>query len=794
MFTRTCGLAFVTACLSTAPLAAAPADGSPMAVRSFYPDRKALLDRLFQIRHAVEKGTLSGSSLAGELDAVISGMEDLGRYPLAKQKSPDGNPVGGGAGYKRIITNSFDELPWESYKPELMPSMSKPVINGMRVVRLHKDIHDAWTLATFDMDFYNALKEAKSGDVIFIPGDAVVDITDFKVSDYSKSNLTVAAGVTIASDRGHNGSKGGVLKFSYIHPDASGMLRLLSNVRLTGLVLQGPDPAQDHPGGPYTLTHCAVIEGDDVEIDNCEISGFSAAGFVSASGKNHRIHHNYFHHIRSVKGGAAIRVEGGEVKAEHNLFSNVRHAVAHAGESGKLEAKGNVGAGNLTGEMFALGGADGATKARMLLASNTALGAAAAPRLRSLPTPSQDIITHAIYGDPYKIHADLNALKASLTPYDKAVIAGKIFDIITDLAVFDTYYKHKDKYTATINGTRYGAYLEKGQSPFGGGEGYQKIVTSGKYTVRTVAELTNALAKAQSGETVFIPGDVDLNLTGPLVSTPRPKDPNRFLVTVPAGVTLASDRGRKNANGSVSQGAVLRQHELRNYLPLIRANEGARVTGLTVIGPSAEIHPMPAWCNAVLPSGGKRFYTVPCTANIEILGNNVEIDNCEVAGATHAGIKLEPAVKDAHIHHCYIHHTTRSGLGYGVSHHNDSTSVIEYNLFNRGRHCIAATGAGATGYTARFNIEMGGSHLGSVFDVHGNSGKAGDFFLVHNNTFLCPAFPYTTRGVPDEIQKFYHNIVAHPTGYYANWATQRRHERIKIFDNIWGIEEMTVVP
>jgi len=792
MFTNASCLAFFAVCLSTAPLAAA--DGTAMTMRSFHPDRKALLDRLFQIHNGVEKGTLTGSSLSGELDAVISGMEALGSYPQhAGKKSPDGNPVGGGAGYKDIIENIWGDYPGRSdcnLPLEPIPYTRDGVSGNVYVVSFEKGIKRTFDVTTYEPDFYDALKTAKRGDIIYIPGDAVVDITDFKLTDFPKSNLTVAAGVTIASDRGLNGSRGGVIKFNILHPSASGMFRLLDDVRLTGLVLQGMDPAEDHPGGAYTQTECAVIEGDNVQIDNCEVSGFSAAGFVSASGKNHRIHHNYFHHIRGVKGGAALRVEGGQAQADHNLFSNVRHAAVRAGEGGSLEAKGNVGAGNLTGEMFVLGGAENA--ARALLAGNTALGAAPAPRLRQLPPARQDIITHAIYGDLNKTYTDIKTLKVSLTnSSNRQALAEKIFDIISDLAVFDAYYKHKDKHTAVINGTRYGAYVEKGQSPIGGGEGYQKIVTSAKYTARTVAELTNALAQAQSGETVFISGGVELDLTGLLIGTPNsPRTPAPIIV--PAGVTLASDRGRKNANGTVSHGAVLRVHELRVRPSLMELKEGARLTGITVIGASPNPHAVSHWYGGTTPFG-KRVYLIPCKSEIQVSGNNVEIDNCEVAGSTHAGIVV--GAKDVHIHHCYIHHCLRNGLGYGISHQNDSTSVIEYNLFNHGRHCIAATGAGNTGYTARFNIEMGGSRLGHVFDVHGNSGKAGDYFLVHNNTFLCYAFPYTTRGVPDEIQKFYHNIVARSTEDFGKtWTDQRRHERIKIFDNVWGIENMTVVP
>ena len=60
-----------------------------------------------------------------------------------------------------------------------------------------------------------------------------------------------------------------------------------------------------------------------------------------------------------------------------------------------------------------------------------------------------------------------------------------------------------------------------------------------KYVVSTKAELLTALKSAKAGETVFVRGTAVIDMTG----TPS--------VTIPAGVTLASDRGRAGSAGGL---------------------------------------------------------------------------------------------------------------------------------------------------------------------------------------------------------------------------------------------------
>ena len=77
-------------------------------------------------------------------------------------------------------------------------------------------------------------KPATAGQVVFIPSGTTLDLS-------GQNSITIPAGVTIASDRGYNGAAGGkIRKYS-----GSGISMLTvggNNVRVTGLVLEGPNP------------------------------------------------------------------------------------------------------------------------------------------------------------------------------------------------------------------------------------------------------------------------------------------------------------------------------------------------------------------------------------------------------------------------------------------------------------------------------------------------------------------------------------------------------------------------
>jgi len=129
--------------------------------------------------------------------------------------------------------------------------------------------------------------------------------------------------------------------------------------------------------------------------------------------------------------------------------------------------------------------------------------------------------------------------------------------------------------TITIGSQHFGASADE-LGPIGGGPGYQRLVHEGVHTVRTLEQLLAALAAATAGEIVHLPGDVEIDCTGPVHI-------DRLVLEIPAGVTLASDRGR-----SGSPGALLRSDTLATQ-PLLRTTgPGGRITGLRLQGPDRE--------------------------------------------------------------------------------------------------------------------------------------------------------------------------------------------------------------
>lgn len=332
--------------------------------------------------------------------------------------------------------------------------------------------------------------------------------------------------------------------------------------------------------------------------------------------------------------------------------------------------------------------------------------------------------------------------------------------------------------SVTIDGVTYGAQADE-RGPIGGGAGYREIVTTGDYTVRELDGLINALAEATSGETVFIPGDAEIDLTSLIYI-------DQLVLEVPAGVTLASDRGRGD-----SQGALLTSDALKTPQMIRAAGAGVRVTGLRLRGPNTKRY-LDHHHRAFDEGGGRRYYyRFPTSDGIVTLHAELTVDNCEISGFAHAGIFLRGG--DGHqVHHNSIHHCQYQGLGYGVC-HDAATSTIEQNLFDWNRHSVAGTGRPGTGYVARNNVELGTS-LSHCFDMHGGRDRgdgtniAGTRIVIENNTFGAGRLPIKIRGVPQESCTVTHNwFPLHPAPDEAVVAEKRT----TVADNAYGPEPVS---
>ena len=297
-----------------------------------------------------------------------------------------------------------------------------------------------------------------------------------------------------------------------------------------------------------------------------------------------------------------------------------------------------------------------------------------------------------------------------------------------------------------IDEVTYGARPDE-RGPIGGGDGYAAVVSEAQHTARTIDELIDALTEAQAGQTVFIPGDIELDLTARIYI-------EKLVLEVPPGVTLASDRGR---NGSA--GALLTSDALATPMMIRPAGADVRITGLRLRGPNPKQY-LDHHRRSFAEGRGHEYYCkLPTSAAIVTDHDRLEVDNCEISGFSHGGIYLAGGAGH-HVHHTFIHHCQYQGLGYGIV--LDAAEVlIEYNLFSFNRHSIAGTGRPGSGYEASNNVELGTSS--HCFDMHGGRDRgdgtdiAGTAIRIHHNTFRARTTPVVIRGVPEDVCDVHHN-------------------------------------
>ncbi|NQV35610.1 MAG: hypothetical protein HQ515_23145 [Phycisphaeraceae bacterium] len=214
-----------------------------------------------------------------------------------------------------------------------------------------------YTVNTLDA-LLDALAKAKAGQVVFIPGNTVIDLT---ARIYIAGLvLEVPEGVTLAGDRGHNGSKGAQLTSDALKTPV--MIRPTGpDVRITGLRLRGPNPkqyldhhhrsfGQDGEGRSYYYKFPRSggirTEHPRLEVDNCEISAFAHAGIYLVKGEGHHIHHNSIHHCQYNGLGYGVCHDTASSLIEYNAFNWNRHSIAATGRPGcSYVARHNVQSG-----------------------------------------------------------------------------------------------------------------------------------------------------------------------------------------------------------------------------------------------------------------------------------------------------------------------------------------------------------------------------------------------------------------------------------------------------------------
>ena len=298
-----------------------------------------------------------------------------------------------------------------------------------------------------------------------------------------------------------------------------------------------------------------------------------------------------------------------------------------------------------------------------------------------------------------------------------------------------------------ISGEACGARADE-QGPIGGGEGYTNVVSPTADAVSSLNDLLEALAHAKPGDVVYVDGGAEIDCTERVYI-------ESLVLEIPEGVTLASNRGADGSDGRDDP-----ERHVRHKTP--DPGDGAECADYGIADKRPQSQAVPGAPQPFVPRGRghEYYYQFPTSDGIDRIHEGLEVDNCELAGWSHAAVYLQ-AGDGHHIHHNFIHHNQYNGLGYGVS-HDEAFSLIEYNRFDYNRHSLAGTGRAGSGYEARHNVEIGES-LSHCFDMHGGRDRkdgtdvAGTWMKVHHNTFRCPKTAVVVRGVPEEGVDIHHN-------------------------------------
>lgn len=251
--------------------------------------------------------TMNAGNLSSYSKISDSGLETWNHTDSVANTSAD--PIGGGPGYPNTWTSS-----------------------------------DADTVVSTPSEFYNALTNAASGEVIFVAGD--IDISTY---DSDSGIVCNADNVVICGDRGVNGSSGPTIYSDSIH---NRYIQLGGvGARFSGLEFRGPQYTDwsrdiDQENGDWQTErkpfhHKGLhLNGDGIQVDNCHIWGFGYS-CVSVAAADAHVHHNNLHHGTSDGWGYAIETSDLNALIEYNRFSHCRHMITDTGV-GSYEVRHNL--------------------------------------------------------------------------------------------------------------------------------------------------------------------------------------------------------------------------------------------------------------------------------------------------------------------------------------------------------------------------------------------------------------------------------------------------------------------
>jgi cysteine-rich repeat protein len=264
-----------------------------------------------------------GACVAGQCIYEVESTTECEACCYGASVNPTGDPIGGGVGYSDILS----------------------------VGQATRSIQAGPNAAS---ELVDALENAQDGDIIFIHGDAEIELTGY-------SNILVPGGVTIASNRGRDGSTGARIWTAQYNTRP--LFRTNGDhIRFTGLEISGPNPfmGDHHYTAPIELRSDAIRTTHDfLEVDNCNIWGFGYAGVNFSQNANQGyVHHNYMHHTQLAGLGYSVVINQSDALIEANRFNNGRHHIASSGRPGSsYEARYNLILENANSHHFDMHGA-----------------------------------------------------------------------------------------------------------------------------------------------------------------------------------------------------------------------------------------------------------------------------------------------------------------------------------------------------------------------------------------------------------------------------------------------------